>query len=190
MAAIDTAERSRDAEDAGYHQPRSVEELTEQNVETVRRLEVAAQKQRSAVERLAGAVGDFCGTGFFLAVHVLWFAAWLLYNGLAGERAFDPYPFTFLTLVVSLEAIFLSTFILISQKHSARLDDQRNQLDLQINLLSEQETTKILSILEKVARQVGVNDDDAPTLRILEQATRPETLVEQIERSRDSSTSP
>jgi uncharacterized membrane protein len=94
---------------------------------------------------------------------------------------FDPYPFTFLTLVVSLEAIFLSTFILISQNHETRLSERRNQLDLQINLLTEQENTKMLKILERIADKVGASTQDDPSLQVLEQSTRPEKLVEQIE---------
>ena len=69
-------------------------------------------------------------------------------NDLPGVPHFDPFPFTFLTLVVSLEAIFLSAFILISQNHETRLSERRNQLDLQINLLTEQENTKMLKLLE------------------------------------------
>jgi uncharacterized membrane protein len=73
-----------------------------------------------------------------------------------GVDHFDPFPFTFLTLIVSLEAIFLSTFILISQNYETRLSERRNQLDLQINLLSEQET-KMLRILERIAKRWGQN---------------------------------
>jgi uncharacterized membrane protein len=96
---------------------------------------------------------------------------------------FDPFPFTFLTLIVSLEAIFLSTFILISQNHETRLSERRNQLDLQINLLSEQENTKMLRILERIAKKVGARTDDDPHLQVLEQATQPEKLVDQIEKT-------
>ena len=95
-------------------------------------------------------------------------------------RHFDPFPFTFLTLCVSLEAIFLSTFILISQNHETRLSERRNHLDLQVNLLAEQENTKMLFILNRIAEKVGVHEDD-PTVQVLEQATRPRILVEQIE---------
>ncbi len=87
----------------------------------------------------------------------------------------DPYPFTFLTFIVSLEAIFLSTFILISQNHETRLSERRNQLDLQVNF------TKMLKVLERIADKVGANTQDDPSLQVLEQSTRPEKLVEQIE---------
>jgi uncharacterized membrane protein len=104
-----------------------------------------------------------------------------------GISHFDPFPFNFLTLIVSLEAIFLSTFILISQNHETRLSERRNQLDLQVNLLSEQENTKMLTILERIATKVGVSTDDDPSVQVLEQSTRPEKLVDQIEQARQVS---
>ena len=79
-----------------------------------------------------------------------------------------------------MEAIFLSTFILISQNQETRISERRNNLDLQINLLTEQENTKMLQILERIAEKVGAVIDDDPTVSVLEQATRPEKLVEQI----------
>ena len=82
---------------------------------------------------------------------------------------------------MSLEAIFLSTFILISQNYDMRISERRNQLDLQINLLSEQENTKMLQMLERIAKKVGAHVDDDPQVRALEEATRPESLVRQIE---------
>jgi uncharacterized membrane protein len=89
--------------------------------------------------------------------------------------------------VVSLEAIFLATFILISQNHETRLSERRNHLDLQINLLSEQENTKMLKILGRIAERVGVKIDDDPSVQVLEQATRPEKLVDQIEEASQQS---
>src|SRR5436190_16695636 len=91
----------------------------------------------------------------------------------------DPYPFTFLTFIVSLEAIFLSTFILISQNHETRLTERRNHLDLQINMLAEQENTKILELLQLIADRMGIRVDD-PETEALAEPVEPERLVEQI----------
>jgi uncharacterized membrane protein len=99
----------------------------------------------------------------------------------AWNRPLRSLSFHLSHLIVSLEAIFLSTFILISQNREKLVSDQRNQLDLQINLLAEQENTKMLTILERIATKVGARTDDDPHLQVLEQATRPEKLVEQIE---------
>lgn len=157
----------------------SVEELTRRNVETVLKLEKAAREQRTRTDRLAEVIADFCGSMTFVWVHVLWFGGWVVFNLLPGIKHVDPFPFTFLTLVVSLEAIFLSTFILISQNHDSRVSERRNHLDLQINLLSEQENTQMLRLLQQIAAKVGVAHD--PHTQVLGQATKAERLVEQIE---------
>ena len=116
-------------------------------------------------------------------MHVVWFGIWIAYNVTPGVGHFDPFPFTFLTLVVSLEAIFLSAFILMSQKRAAQISDRRNQLDLQINLLTEQENTLMLKVLGAIAKNLGVAVTDDPSSEVLAQATRPDKLVEQIERA-------
>jgi len=116
-------------------------------------------------------------------VHATWFCVWIGENLLRGPASFDPYPFPLLTLIVSLEAIFLSTFILISQNRDLQLSERRNQLDLQINLLTEQENTKMLTMLKQIADKVGADVTQDPTLAVLEQSTQPAKLVEQIERT-------
>jgi uncharacterized membrane protein len=164
-----------------YHQPHTVEDLTKQNVHTIVELEETAKANRDKTDRMADAIAQFCGSFTFVWVHLIWFIAWIVINLIPGLPKFDPYPFTFLTLVVSLEAIFLSTFILISQNHDARISERRNHLDLQINLLTEQENTKVLKLLQNIAEKVGANLQDDPSLQVLEQSTRPEKLVKQIE---------
>ncbi len=164
-----------------YRDARTGQDVTRQNVIAMRQLEEAAMARRTGADRVAAAIARFCGSMTFVWIHVAIFTVWLGYNALPWFHAFDPYPFTFLTLVVSLEAIFLSTFILISQNYDMRVSERRNQLDLQINLLAEQENTKALQMLEKIARKVGAHLGDDAEVRALEEATRPEALVEQIE---------
>jgi uncharacterized membrane protein len=160
-------------------QPR--DELTQRNIEVVSKLEAAAREQRTRTDRLAESIANFCGSMTFVWVHVVWFGSWLLVNLLPGIWHIDPFPFTFLTLVVSLEAIFLSTFILISQNHDTRITERRNHLDLQINLLSEQENTRMLAMLSAIAAKLGAELPDDPHLEALSQQTEPEKLVAQIE---------
>ncbi|MEO8652611.1 MAG: DUF1003 domain-containing protein [Ramlibacter sp.] len=166
---------------AAYRKAETGSDVTRQNVEAMRRLEQVAMAKRTGADRVAGAIARFCGSMTFAWIHLVLFAAWIGYNALPWFHHFDPYPFTFLTLVVSLEAIFLSTFILISQNYDMRVSERRNQLDLQINLLAEQENTKTLQILERIAKKVGAHLGDDPQVRALEEATRPDSLVDQIE---------
>ena len=89
--------------------------MTERNVKVIHELEEAAKEERTRTDRFAEAIADFCGSLTFVWVYIVWFGFWIIGNSVPGIPHIDPFPFTFLTLVVSLEAIFLSTFILISQ---------------------------------------------------------------------------
>ena len=159
----------------------SAEQLTEKNVETVTRLEKAAREQRTRTDRLAEIIASFCGSMTVVWVHVVWVGGWILFNVMPGIRHIDPFPFTFLTLIVSLEAIFLSTFILISQNLDSRISERRSHLDLQLNLLSEQENTKMIVMLHAIAAKVGADLTQDPHLEALSEETQPERLIEQIE---------
>ena len=179
---LDSLRAARQGADAGsYRAARSVEDLTRRNVEAIHRLDQSAVERASAADRIAAFIAGYCGRISFVWAHVLFFGAWIALNSVPG-LAFDPYPFTFLVLVVSLEAIFLSTFVLMSQNHEMRLAERRNQLDLQINLLTEQENTRALQLLQRIAERLGVPSDDLG-LQALEEATRPERLAEQIDRA-------
>jgi uncharacterized membrane protein len=169
------------APDANLPAGLSAEQLTEQNVETITRLEQAARDQRTPTDRLAETIARFCGSMTFVWVHVFWFSIWILLNLIPGIRHVDPFPFTFLTLIVSLEAIFLSTFILISQNLDSRISERRSHLDLQLNLLSEQENTKMIVMLHAIAAAVGADLSQDPHLEALSEETEPERLIEQIE---------
>ena len=155
------------------------DKITRENVKTVARIEKAAVRNRTFSELVAGKIADFCGSMTFVWVHVAWFLAWILINSERGWE-FDPFPFTFLTLVVSLEAIFLSTFILINQNRETEITERRNHLDLQVNLLAEQENTKMLHFLEKIALKVGADIDPIAVGEDLKAETRPEKIMRQI----------
>ncbi len=158
----------------------AIDNLTKRNVEVVRKLEEATHAEKTASERVAEAIAAFCGSMTFVWVHVIWFGLWIVINVVPGMKHIDPFPFTFLTLVVSLEAIFLSTFILISQNHDAKISERRNHLDLQINLLSEQENTKMLEMLQAIAEKVGAEIKDDADVELLAQPIEPEKVAAQI----------
>lgn len=173
--------RRRRSSSPSYRKSQTSEELTQANVTAIAELEKAELSHRSLSDRISDSIARFCGGMAFVWVHVIGFGAWILANTLPGLKPFDPFPFTFLTLVVSLEAIFLSTFILISQNADKVLTERRNHLDLQINLLAEQENTKMLALLGRIAEKLEITVSDDPTLEVLEEATRPDKLAEQID---------
>jgi uncharacterized membrane protein len=133
------------------------------NVAAIAALEAAAIAQRTTSERLADRIVRTVGTPGFALLHAAWFAAWILASvGLVpGIPVFDPYPFGLLTLVVSLEAIFLTIFVLLSQNRLAREADRRSHLDLQINLLAEQESTRTVVLLQRISDHLGLPADSA-----------------------------
>lgn len=154
--------------------------LTSRNIEAIAELEKAAHAKRHKADIIADAISEFVGSMLFIYIHVLWFGAWIVLNTVLPKSwHFDPYPFTFLTFVVSLEAIFLSTFILISQNHEELLARRRNHLDLQINLLSEQENSQILKMLSNIESKLGIPADAKE--RMLEEDIEPDKLASQIE---------
>lgn len=158
---------------------KTLENNTVSNVNKIIQIETAQKENRSVGAKISEWIAAFCGSMVFVYVHIIWFGGWIVINSIIPGLQFDPFPYTFLTLVVSLEAIFLSTFILISQNHETKLTERRNHLDLQINMLAEQENTKMLELLGMIAEKVGVMTDD-PALDFLKEEIDPETLVEQI----------
>ena len=114
-------------------------------------------KLRSLEDQVSGAITDFAGSMKFVYLHTIWFVLWVAINGgllLAmglGLTPFDPFPFGLLTLIVSLEAIFLSTFVMIAQNRMAAVADARSQADYEVNVRAEAEVAKLLHLVQALA---------------------------------------
>lgn len=121
----------------------------------------------------------------FVYLHVLWFGLWVLLNtGRFGMHPFDPFPYSLLTMIVSLEAIFLSTFVLISQNRSGVEADARADVALHVGLLTEHEVTRTLQMLDVIQQRLGIADDLHSDLAQLETETKPEDVLAEIQRLR------
>jgi uncharacterized membrane protein len=156
----------------------------EENVQAIKRWESAILLARSTAEQVADWIARTAGSGPVLVLHVVWFGAWVIVNaGLIREiPPFDPFPFPFLTMSVSLEAIFLALFVLASQNRLARQADKRSHLDLQIDLLAEREMTAVLQLLQDIARHLAVDTSVTPEqLRDLMQKTDLRRLTNRME---------
>ena len=118
-----------------------------------------ADEKRSSLERIADTLTAVFGSMPFLLLNVVWFVVWIVINvGLIpGVEPFDPFPFGFLTMAVSLEAIALAIIVLMSQNRSARILDLREEVDLQVNILTEQEITKLLQVVAMLAEKQGID---------------------------------
>jgi uncharacterized membrane protein len=133
--------------------------VLERNIETLLELRCELERERSLQDRIADWITRFSGSMLFVYVHVVWFGVWIAVNLGWLERfglpVFDQFPFGLLTMIVSLEAIFLSTFVLVSQNRQAEAENERADLDLQINLLSEHEVTRTLTLVSHSHSDVG-----------------------------------
>jgi uncharacterized membrane protein len=132
---------------------------TQDNIEAIARLEHDAVSRRTPTERVSNLITKLVGSmGFLLAQSIL-IAGWGLINlnMIPGLKAFDPFPFGVLALVVSSEGVFLTIFVLISQNRMARQSERRSHLDLQVGMLSEQELTTMLQMLQKLCHHMGVD---------------------------------
>jgi uncharacterized membrane protein len=133
-------------------------------------------------EKLADAITRFSGSMRFVYVHLVLYGSWIIVNLVPGLPHFDE-TFVVLAMIASVEAIFLSTFVLISQNRAMEVADRRNELDLQINLLSEHELTRIARLLAAIARRLEVAPDEARHVEEVTQDLTPEAVLEEIERS-------
>src|SRR3989344_1611225 len=148
-------------------------------------------KSRLRVERTwADVLAEFLtlkfGTVPFLIANAAVFIFWILINlgDIPGIGAFDPYPFNFLTMVVSLEAIILSIVVLITQNRQSKMEDIREQIDTEIDVRAEEEITMLLIMLDKVARHLQVPVEDDPELERMKQRTDINRIRAEIERHR------
>ena len=157
----------------------------EENVEAIKSWDRALLLQRSKVERLSDGITLAAAGGPSMIFHAIWFAAWIVVNtGLVpGLDPFDPFPFQLLTMMVSLEAIFLALFVLASQNRLAKQSDLRANLDLQIDLLVEREMTAVLQLLNDIAKHLDV-DTDVTTDKIsdLIKKTDVKALADEVDR--------
>ena len=161
----------------------ALSKIIERNIRTIIHLRTKAARERSVQGRIADAITSFSGRMIFAYVHIVWFGLWILLNtGRFGLRAFDPFPYGLLTMVVSLEAIFLSTFVLISQNRLGEETERRADLDLHIGLLTEHELTRVLQMLGAIQDKLGIVDHENSELADLEMETKPEDVLAEIHR--------
>jgi len=132
----------------------------QKNVEAIMRLEQEAIHRRSPAEKIADRITTAAGSTPFVILHIFWFGGWVAANTglIPGVTPFDRFPFSFLTLVVSLEAIFLTLLVLMSQNRMTKEADKRAHLDLQLNMLAEQEATVVLRLVKRIGKHLGLED--------------------------------
>ena len=157
--------------------------MLDRNVRALLDRQRARERERRWQDRLADRVTAFTGSLTFVYIHVLLFGGWIAWN-----LPFSPLPrfdasLVVLAMLASVEAIFLSTFVLISQNRMQALSDVRADLDLQVSLLAEHEVTRLIRLTKAIAARLGVEESQSSDLPELEQDVAPEKVLEHIERA-------
>jgi uncharacterized membrane protein len=138
---------------------RRLPKTAQHNIETISRLQQELLSRASFTERLGEAIARFFGSLAFIVIHILFVAGWIIANGnvISGLRPFDPYPFPLLALVVGIEFILLTTFVLMNQSAQSRRQEEWADLTLHLCLLTEQEVTKNMQMLRLICQGLGIN---------------------------------
>jgi uncharacterized membrane protein len=141
-------------------------------------------KRRTKSEIIADRVTAFCGSVSFLIANTIWFLVWIVINVgmLPGIQPFDPFPFPLLTTMVSLEAIFLAIFVLISQNRQARIADLRQETDLRINTVAEEEITKIMQMLSALYQTIKKDAKEDPEIAEMMKPLDLDEIEERLEK--------
>ncbi|MBX9934170.1 MAG: DUF1003 domain-containing protein [Methylobacterium sp.] len=155
------------------------------NIHALQERQRIEQVRTPLQDRIADAVTRFCGSMAFVCLHAVVVLGWIAANRnwLPGLPVFDE-SFVILATAASVEAIFLSTFVLISQNRAAAAANARADLDLQINLLSEHEITRLLALTAAIAERLGVEEAEDPGLAELKQHVAPEKVLDELQRDR------
>ena len=155
--------------------------VVERNIGALRERAEQAHAARTRSDRIADAVTRFSGRLSFVGLHLALFGGWVLVNaGLLPVEPFDP-SFVKLATIASVEAIFLSTFVLISQNRMQAQADRRSELDLQVSLLAEHEVTRLITLVSAIAERMGIEEAHDAELDELGKDVAPERVLDEIE---------
>jgi len=167
-----------------HHGP--IEPVLQGNIRAIVEARARFERRKTGQERLADGITSFAGSMKFVLLHAVLLVLWFVVNtgSIPGVEPFDPYPFVMLAMIASVEAIFLSTFVLVSQNRMQALADQRADLNLQISLLAEREATTLLHMVDEIRQRLGIHDE-SPDLDELKQIVTPAEVLDHIEGVRE-----
>ena len=151
------------------------------NIEALRERRTQEKRNASGEEKLADTITAFTGSMRFVYLHLVIYGVWIAWNLIPGIRHFDP-SFVILAMEASVEAIFLSTFVLISQNRAQSATDKRDDLDLHINLLAEHELTRLIEIVSAIAEKLDVRTGAEQEVAEITKDVAPEVVLKEIER--------
>jgi uncharacterized membrane protein len=162
--------------------PMGMAQIVERNIQALLMRRKQEDATRTTEEKLADNVTRFAGSMLFVYIHLALFGLWIIWNlNWIGLKPFDP-SFVVLAMFASVEAIFLSTFVLISQNRASAQADRRADLDLQVSLLSEHEVTRLIILVTAIAKKMDIEDAQQPELDELAQDVHPENVMDTMDK--------
>jgi uncharacterized membrane protein len=161
--------------------------IVTRNIDALLERRKKEEKDKTREEKTADAVTRFTGNMLFVYIHLALFGIWIFWNaGLLGLKPFDP-SFVVLAMFASVEAIFLSTFVLISQNRMNAAADKRAELDLQVSLLTEHEVTRLITLVTAMAQKMDIADAYHPEIDELAKDVHPEKVMDTMEQHKKQS---
>ncbi|MEK7569479.1 MAG: DUF1003 domain-containing protein [Patescibacteria group bacterium] len=150
----------------------------------LRTIKAKAAAKRTWGEKVADFMTSSFGSMLFLVFNLLLFVVWITINtnGIKSIPAFDPFPFSLLTTFVSLEAIILAIFVLIAQNRNSKVDDLREETNLQLNLIEEKENAKIIKMIALLLKRQGIDLSEDPELQKLIKPISEEEIERNLEK--------
>jgi uncharacterized membrane protein len=156
--------------------------IVERNIDALLKRHKQEEENKSVENRIADNVTRFTGSMLFVYIHLVMFGVWIIWNlGWLGMKPFDP-SFVVLAMFASVEAIFLSTFVLISQNRMNAQADKRADLDLQVSLLTEHEVTRLITLVTAMAKKMEISEAYHPEIDELAKDVQPEKVMDTMER--------
>jgi uncharacterized membrane protein len=156
--------------------------IVERNIEALLARHKQDEEKKTLENKVADRVTGFTGSMLFVYIHLALFGGWIIWNlGWIGLKPFDP-SFVVLAMIASVEAIFLSTFVLISQNRMNAQADKRADLNLQVSLLSEHEVTRLITMVSEIARKMDIKEAYHPEIEELSKDVQPEKVLDTMEK--------
>jgi uncharacterized membrane protein len=173
--------------DKQSHQFSDMARIIERNIDALLMRHEKEEKEKKFEEKIADKVTRFTGSMLFVYIHLALFGLWIIWNaGWLLLKPFDP-SFVILAMFASVEAIFLSTFVLISQNRMNAQADKRADLDLQISLLAEHEVTRLITLVTAIAKKMDLPEAYNPEIEELSKDVQPEKVMDTMEKHKQES---
>ncbi len=166
------------------YDPQAFQRKLKSRQRVIQSFEAKANANRTLTEKIADFLTSRFGSITFLTINIVCFLFWIVVNSglIEAIPPFDPFPFGLMTTILSIEAILLATIVLISQNRTAKIDDLRAEVNLQINIIAGQEITKVLELQQMLLKKQGIDVSDDAELQQMLEPTTPEEIEKSLEK--------